>query len=107
MSLPVLIQPRAEADIRGIAAWWSKNRSPEQAARWWDGILEAIESLGEAPERCALARENPKHPCELRSLNFGLGSSPTHRILFTIRPEAVHVLTIRHTAQDDWDPDEV
>ena len=106
MNLPVFIQARAEADLRNNVTWWSNNRSAEQAARWWDGILSAIESLNQNSERCPPARENAKHPFELRVLHFGLGSKPTHRILFTIRPNAVHVLAVRHGAEDDWNPDE-
>lgn len=99
MSVPVLIQPRAKQDLLAAAAWWAEHRSPEQAARWYDGFLAAIESLSENPARHPLARENGKFPYELRELHYGLGRRPTHRAVFTIRSEAVVVLTVRHTAQ--------
>lgn len=106
MSLPVLIEAEAKADLRHALLWWSKNRSEEQALRWWDGIHDALETLKDNPQRCVLARENPKYDNELRELHFGIGSRPTHRILFVIDPDAVRVLTVRHAAQDDWNPDE-
>ena len=106
MSLDVVVMPRAESDLRQSTEWWANNRDAEQAGRWWYGILEKIESLAENPERCPLARENPKHPCELRELHFGLGSRTTHRILFTIRPDKVVVVAVRHAAQDDWNPND-
>ncbi|REJ67483.1 MAG: type II toxin-antitoxin system RelE/ParE family toxin [Planctomycetota bacterium] len=103
MSLSVVVMPRAEADLREIANWWATNRSSEQAGRWLDGILEAIGSLSENPDRRPRAREDRRHRYELRELHFGLGSRATHRVIFTIRPEKVVVLTVRHLAQDDWD----
>ncbi len=104
MSVPVLVQPRAEADLREIVAWWTSNRSPEQALRWWDEILKAIETLRKHPGRCPSARENSEHDHDLHVLNFGLGPKLTHRILFAISPDAVHILTVRHLAQDDIGP---
>ena len=106
MSLDVLVMPRAEKDLRQSTQWWTEHRDAEQASRWWYGILEKIETLAEHPDRWPLARENSKHPYELRELHFGLGSRPTHRILFTIRPDSVAVVAVRHVAQDDWNPDE-
>ena len=104
MNLDVVVMPRAERDLRESTKWWAENRSPVQAGRWWDGILEAMETLSENPQRCPLARENEKHPYELRELPFGLGSRPTHRVLFTIRPEKVVVVAVRHAAQQDFEP---
>ena len=101
MSVPVIIEPQAKADLRHAVAWWSENRSKEQALRWYDGIRDAIDTLADHPQRCALARENPKSDNELRELHFGLGSRPTHRVIFVIDPDAVRVLAVRHAAQDD------
>lgn len=104
MSLHVVVMPRAE---RESTKWWTENRSPEQATRWWDGILKAIETLGENPHRCPLARENNKHPCELRELHYGVRSRSTHRVLFTIRSDKVVVITVQHASQQDFEPDEL
>jgi len=106
MSLPVILQREAEEQIVASARWWAKHRSVEQAERWYAGILKAIDSLGETAARHPLARESEHFPCELRQMNFGLGNRSTHRILFTIRPDAVFVLTVRHAAQDDWNTNE-
>jgi plasmid stabilization system protein ParE len=103
MSLPVLIEAEAKTALRHTLLWWSKNRSEEQALRWWNGIHDAIETLKDNPQRCILARENSKYDDELRELHFGLASRPTHRILFVVDADAVRVLTVRHTAQGDWE----
>ena len=60
MSLPVVIVPRAKAELLAAAEWWAKNRSVDQAESWYGGFLAAIESLRDHPERCGLARENAK-----------------------------------------------
>ena len=104
MTLPIIIEDEAGANIIEAAAWWAKHRDQEQAIRWYDGILSAIETLEDNPARCVLARENPKSDVELRELHFGLGSRPKHRIIFVIDPDAVRVLSVRHAAQDDWEP---
>ena len=104
MSIPVIVEAEAIANLISAAKWWAEYRSTEQALRWYDGILAAIETLAESPTRCDLARENPKSKDELRELHFGLGSRPTHRVIFVIDPDAVRVLSVRHTAQDDWQP---
>jgi plasmid stabilization system protein ParE len=101
MSLPVILQREAEDQLVASARWWAEHRSAEQAERWYVGFLETIETLADNPERCPLARENAAFPYELRELHYGLGSRPTHRALFTIRPEAVVVVSVRHAAQQD------
>jgi hypothetical protein len=55
--------------------------------------------------RYPLARENDQFPYEVRVMNYGVGSRPTHRALYTIRPNAVVVLSIRSVAQQDVSPD--
>jgi hypothetical protein len=69
--------------------------------------LKAIESLALDPERCSLSIENEGMPFETRQLLFGLSRRPTHRVLFTIRPECVYVLAVLHVAQDLIGPDDL
>ena len=107
MSLPVVVQPEAEDTLFQSAAWWAKHRSVDQAERWFDGFVATIYTLGDNPERHPVARENDKFPYEIRELNYGLGSHPTHRAVFTIRPDAVVVLTTRHLAQRDITLDDI
>ncbi len=104
MSVPVILQREAEEQIVASARWWAEHRSAEQAQRWYANILRAIDSLSADAGRYPLAREDEYFPYELRQMNFGLGGRMTHRVLFTIRPDAVLVLSVRHVAQDVWDP---
>jgi plasmid stabilization system protein ParE len=101
MNYEVLVTDRAAEELESAARWWAEHRSAAQAERWYDGFVEAILSLAEAPERCAIARERGRFPFEIRQLVYSLGRRPTRRAVFTIRQDKVIVLTIRHLAQDD------
>jgi len=104
---PIVFSSRARGDIESIGRWWAENRSAEQAWRWVNGILGAIEYLGDDADRHSVALENQSLPVELRQLSFGLGRRPTHRVLFTIRPEGVYIVRVRHVSQDAVGPDDL
>jgi len=99
MNFAVVILPEAEDIIFRTAQWWAKNRSADQARHWFSGLYDAFETLRQNPERCPLAREKSIFPIELRELHYGIGSRSTHRVIFTVRPEQVIILTMRHTSQ--------
>ncbi len=58
------------------------------------------------PAVLPLAVENDKFPEEIRELLYGRGGKRVHqhRIIFTIREDAVHILYVRHTARDELEP---
>ena len=71
MSLPVIIEAEAIANLAHAAKWWAKNRDADQALRWqtaWQGgaaRLRQIPSGAEAtyrprPFRVAMSRLVPK-----------------------------------------------
>ena len=105
MKYELLITQRAQREAQANHDWWAEHRSPEQAARWYDEFLQATLSLEHEPARFALAAENDRFPYELRQLNFGIGSKPTHRLVYTIRPSDVVILRVRHLAQQEIDPE--
>jgi plasmid stabilization system protein ParE len=107
MKLPVVLSDLARGQLESNCDWWAKNRSAEQAERWYDGFAEALMSLYENPQRCQKAPENHLFPYDVRQLNYGLGSKATHRALFTIRQDMVYVISIRHLAQKAVTPDDV
>jgi plasmid stabilization system protein ParE len=107
MSYRLVITDDARQQLRDSARWWADHRSADEAARWFDGFDRKIDRLKENPHSHSLAAEDEDFPYELRELLFGLGSRPTHRALFTIQPETVIVLAIRHVAQDRVAPDDV
>ncbi len=107
MSLPLVIMPRAEEGLLRNARYWAKQHSPSQAERWYDEFSAAIEAIPEQPLRHPLARENDLFPFELHALHLGVSSRPTHRALFTIRPDAIVVLAVRGAAANDLTVDDV
>ena len=106
MTYRIIIEPTAEREIRSAVRWKTENASPAVAARWYNGLVQKIDTLRSHPTRYALAAENDKFPEEIRELFYGRGGKRVHRhrIIFTIRGDAVHVLYVRHTARDEVEP---
>jgi plasmid stabilization system protein ParE len=107
MTYEVVLTDRAHEQMEAAYSWWAANRSAAQAARWYNTFAEAIVSLEQNPERCLLAPEDNLMPFELRDLLFGIGKRPTHRAVFTIRPNLVLILAIRHLAQESLSPEDL
>lgn len=107
MTYEVYVTDKASGQLLEAARWWAEHRSAEQAERWYDGVVNAIDSLKDNPERCALARENDDVPVTIRELYYGLGAKPTHRAIFVVRPDRVVVYSIRHLAQRDVTVDDL
>lgn len=104
MTYTVVVTERAAKELEETTAWWARERSTEQAFRWYSKIRAKIETLAQHPQRCGLAAESQDFHYELRELHFGVGSKPTHRVLFTIAATTVVVLTVRHVAQSAVQP---
>jgi plasmid stabilization system protein ParE len=57
MTHPVIVLPGAESDIADAVAWMAEH-SPVAAARWLEGIRQAISTLSEMPSRCPVAGDD-------------------------------------------------
>jgi plasmid stabilization system protein ParE len=97
----------ARSNFFEAARWWAKNRSVEQARRWIEQFQAAIDGLAHSPQQHSLARESDQFSIPLRELHFGLGRRPTHRALFYIEGDMVHVVSVRHVGQRDLTPDDM
>jgi plasmid stabilization system protein ParE len=102
----IVIESTAEREIRSAVRWKTENASPTVAARWYNGLIQKINTLRRHPSRCPLAAEDDKFPEEIRELLYGRGGkrSHKHRIIFTVRQDTVHILYVRHTARDELEP---
>jgi len=67
-----------------------KNQEPDAADRWFRGLVRAIYSLEEFPERCPIIPEQRNFGFEIRHLIYF-----SHRIIFSIQPAAERVLIYR------------
>ncbi len=101
----LIIQPPAFDDL-DEAYQWIKARSPEAAAKWFNGFVEALNSLTTAPERCSLAPENDAVEPEIRQLLYGRRGG-VYRALFTITGSQIRVLHIRHAARQSMLPEDI
>lgn len=97
MAFQVEITPIAEAQIEQAYHWY-RELNPEFADRWFRGLMNAIATLQEKPQRCALTVENEIFSEEVRQLLYGKAKN-LYRVLFTIRDDTVYVLYVRHSAQ--------
>lgn len=92
-------QALADADE---AFMWIYNDAPEAALRWFDGLIDAMQTLERDPKRCAKARESVVFGDDLRQLNYG-----RYRIIFKISLRTVFVISIRHSARQALSDDDL
>lgn len=104
MKYRVIIEQSAHEDMEAITLWLAQ-RSKAAAKKWYWEVREAIESLDRSPQRCPLAPENGAFDEEIRHLMHGRRRH-VYRVLFTVSNSAVHVLHIRHGAQEALEPPE-
>jgi plasmid stabilization system protein ParE len=97
-SYKINIQPRALRDALRIHDWIAQD-SPRNAAKWYAGLIDAIDSLAQFPERCKRAPENESFSEDIRQLLYGKRRG-VYRILFTIHEDIVRVLHVRHGARE-------
>ncbi len=97
MTFRVIVQPPAEDEIETAYLRIAAD-APETAARWYNWLMDAIESLSSHPRRCSIAPENAAFDLEIRQLLYGR-KRRSYRALLTIVGDEVHVLHFRHWAQ--------
>jgi plasmid stabilization system protein ParE len=108
MTYDVVVQPCAERDIRTAALWiLGQSRSRTTALRWVRNLRAKIATLKTSPHRCPTDPDSELYGEEVRVLLYGKRGG-VYRVLFAIRGQKVHVLTVRHSAQRSLadEPDE-
>lgn len=106
MEFLVRISPSALADAE-TAYLWIQERDPDMADKWFNGLLEAIDSLDRLPARCPVAAESEELGMEIRQLLYGKSKRFRYRILFGISETEVIVYRIRHTARQYLTEDDI
>jgi plasmid stabilization system protein ParE len=99
MTFEVQLSPQALADVEA-AYLWMRERSETGAARWYNRLMDSIDSLAELPERYGLAREAARVGTELRQMLVGKRAG-TIRVLYTCAGRTVRVHRVRRAAQQD------
>ena len=106
MTYTVDVTQRARRRIDEARNWYAKRDRPIADA-WYLGFRAAILSLENNPEQHGLCRESERLPGQVRELLYGSGRRKTHRAIFRIVGDRVEVLTIRHLAQRDLEPEDI
>jgi len=79
--------------------WLAENAGKAAAQKWYEGFEGAVASLVEMPLRCPRAREADAFPdVDLRQLLY-----QSHRLIFAVIGDEVHVLHVRHMARPGLD----
>jgi len=107
MAYRVEIARNAEAELEELYLWVVA-RAPQQGAKWFNGLEQAVLSLDQHPKRCPVAPESidPDHP--VRVLSYGR-KPHSYRIFFTLEDDAqlVRVVDVRRAARRPPMPDEL
>lgn len=105
MTFQVEITPIAEAQIEQAYCWFRKH-NPEFADLWFRGLMNAIATLQEKPQRCSLTVEQNVFSEEVRQLLYGKNNN-VYRVLFSIRDNTVYALYVRHGSQAPLTPEDI
>jgi plasmid stabilization system protein ParE len=107
MAYRVELTDRAKRDLSDLYAQIDAGES-SAAARWFNGLEDAVYSLARLPRRCPVAPEARRTKRPLRHLLYG-NKPHIYRAIYEIdeSDKVVYVLTIRHGAMDEARPDEL
>lgn len=93
MAFQVELSAHAAQDIEEHYVW-IQERNPAAAEKWFNGIMAAIHTLKDFPERCSKISEQESFTQEIRHFIY-----QKHRLIFTIQNTIVYILAVRHTAR--------
>ena len=112
MQYQIRVSRTAKSDANLAYEWTKENYSDALAVRWFNGLVDAVNSLMTFPKRCPIATESEELGMVLHQLLYGKGSAQ-YRIIFSVleSESMVKVYSIWHGARDkiesidlDFDP---
>ena len=98
MNYTVIVTNAALEQAEGAYLWLAQH-TELHAPTWYNGLLDAINSLEEMPLRCPRVPGDECRTGEEHQLLYGM-SPHVYRIIFIVRDQKVHVLEIIHGARD-------
>lgn len=104
MKYRVEVTASAQSDADAAYQWLAERTA--HAAAWFNGLVDAVESLAEFPTRWPLARESGEFDEPIRQMLYGK-SPHLYRVLFVVRADRVYVLHVRHGARQTMEPGEL
>jgi plasmid stabilization system protein ParE len=111
MAFRVEISPQAFNDLDEIARYIKQHSTFEQAEEWFNGIIAAIRTLEDMPNRCPAADESEELGQEVRLLLYGKRNRK-YRVYYSIRQKTpsigtVRVFHVRHWARRSLNADQL
>jgi plasmid stabilization system protein ParE len=97
MKYKVLVTESAAREL-DEAFDWLVERTLAHAPAWYNGLLDAINSLSEMPARCPLCPYREKGDRKTRQLVYG-DKHAAYLIIFEIRGAEVLVWHVRHASK--------
>jgi plasmid stabilization system protein ParE len=94
MAFRVEIAPRALDDLDQIADYIRRNGSFRQAQDWFNGIIDAIQTLEVKPSRCPIADESEDVGQQIRVLLYGKRNR-RYKVYYAIQGSEPHTGTVR------------
>jgi plasmid stabilization system protein ParE len=103
MAFRVEVAPRAFDDLDEIAGYIRRNGSFRQAEDWFNGIIDAIQTLEVMPSRCPIANESEDVGQQVRVLLYGKRNR-RYKVYYAIQGRGrtagtVRVFHVRHRAR--------
>ena len=93
MAYRVEITTNAETELEKLYLWVVA-RAPQQGAKWFNGLEQAVLSLDQHPKRCPVAPESIDPDDPVRVLPYGR-KPHAYRIFFTV-DEAARLVRVVH-----------
>ena len=109
MAFRVDISPRAFNDLDEIARYIKEQASSEQAEEWFNGMIAAIQTLEDLPNRCRVADESEELEQEVRLLLYGKRNRQ-YKVYYSVQERTpstgtVRVFHVRHWARKSLNTD--
>ena len=99
MAYRVEIARNAQADLEALYLWVVA-AAPDQGAKWFNGLEQAVFSLDQHPKRCPIAPESIDPVHSVRVLSYGR-KPHVYLVFFTVDDSArlVRVVHVRRGAR--------
>ena len=89
----VVVEATAMEELESAYRWIAQN-APEDAVRWYNRLMDELETLQIFPMRCPKAPEATSFDRDIRQMIYG-----NYRVLFTLEQHTVHIIHVRHAAR--------
>lgn len=99
MRYQVVLSDKAEADVATVLQWFRDHEASEAGRRWFNQLMDLVDTLEQQPDRCSLAAESDDLGQEIRELFLGRRRYK-YRILFRVSGKTVQILRVWHGSRD-------